>query len=156
MLCTGGLERHAVTLDEIRKIEPSLTGNYYGGFYCPGDATGDIHKFTTGLANVTQKNGVNYLFGMEVVDVEHTQNKVLIKYHQSTENMLQNSAVVEHLEADAVLVCGGVGSYQLANQLGDRVNVYPVKGYSITVQLDDQHSIENAPGVACLMKVQKS
>ena len=150
MLCAGGLERHAVTLDEIRKIEPSLTGNYYGGFYCPGDATGDIHKFTTGLANVTQKNGVNYLFGMEVVDVEHTQNKVLIKYHQSTENMLQNSAIVEHLEADAVLVCGGVGSYQLANQLGDRVNIYPVKGYSITVQLDDQHSIENAPWVSLL------
>lgn len=151
MLCTGGLERHAVTLDEIKKIEPSLTGDYYAGFYCPGDATGDIHKFTTGLADVTRKNGVNYLFGMEVVDVEHTDEKVIIKYHQSTENMLQHTtAIVDYLEADAVLVCGGVGSYQLANQLGDRVNVYPVKGYSITVQLDDEYSIKNAPWVSLL------
>ncbi len=50
MLCQGGLERYAVSNDEIKQIEPALTGDYYAGFYCPGDATGDIHRFTTGLA----------------------------------------------------------------------------------------------------------
>ena len=35
------------------------------------------------------------------------------------------------------MVCG-VGSYQLADMIGERVNVYPVKGYSITVQLKDE------------------
>jgi len=54
------------------------------------------------------------------------------------------------LSADAVVICGGVGSYQLANQLGDRVNVYPVKGYSITVQLNDEKSINGAPWVSLL------
>ena len=39
--------------------------------------------------------------------------------------------------ADAVVVCCGTSSRELAAQLGDRVNVYPVKGYSITVHLDD-------------------
>lgn len=150
LLQSGGLERHAVTAAEMKNIEPSLTGEYYAGFYCPGDATGDIHKFTTGLAKATEKFGVKYLFGMEVVDVEHSAKGVHIKYHPSIENMQTQAVTVEQLDADAVLVCGGVGSYKLANQLGDRVNVYPVKGYSITVQLDDQKSVEGAPWVSLL------
>lgn len=150
LLCDGGLERHAVTADEMKNIEPSLTGQYYAGFYCPSDATGDIHKFTTGLAEVTKKLGVRYLFGMEVVDVKHSDSGVQIQYHHSTENMHQAAVTVEQIDADAVLVCSGVGSYQLAHQLGDRVNVYPVKGYSITVQLDDEKSIKNAPWVSLL------
>ena len=87
---------------------------------------------------------------MEVVDVEHSAKGVHIKYHPSIENMQAQAVAVEQLDADAVLVCGGVGSYKLANQLGDRVNVYPVKGYSITVQLDDQKSVEGAPWVSLL------
>ena len=150
LLQSGGLERHAVTAAEMKNIEPSLTGEYYAGFYCPGDATGDIHKFTTGLAKATEKYGVKYLFGMEVVDVEHSAKGVHIKYHPSIENMQGQAVAVEQLDADAVVVCGGVGSYKLANQLGDRVNVYPVKGYSITVQLDDQKSVDGAPWVSLL------
>ncbi len=146
----GGLERYAVSPTEIKQIEPSLKGEYFGGFFCPGDATGDIHKFTTGLAKVTEKYGVKYLFGMEVVDVEHHAKGVNIKYHPSVENMENQAVAVEQIQADAVVVCGGVGSYQLANQLGDRVNVYPVKGYSITVQLDDEKSINGAPWVSLL------
>ncbi|MDB0196841.1 D-amino acid dehydrogenase, partial [Acinetobacter baumannii] len=51
---------------------------------------------------------------------------------------------------DVLVVCGGVGSYQLADMIGERVNVYPVKGYSITVQLKDEKSIKNAPWVSLL------
>lgn len=153
LLCKGGLERHAVTPEEIKAIEPSLTGEYYGGFYCPGDATGDIHKFTMGLAKASEKYGVKYIFGMEVVNIDHTSTGVNIQYHSSGENVngQENHAkVIEQISADAVVVCGGVGSYQLANQLGDRVNVYPVKGYSITVQLNDEKSINGAPWVSLL------
>ncbi|WOE42980.1 D-amino acid dehydrogenase [Acinetobacter chinensis] len=150
MLCDGGLERYAVTPEEMKSIEPTLTGEYYGGFYCPGDATGDIHKFTTGLAKATEKYGVKYLFGMEVVDVQHHSKGVTIQYRASMENMQSGAAAFEELQADAVVVCGGVGSYELANKLGDRVNVYPVKGYSITVQLDDERSIKGAPWVSLL------
>ncbi len=150
LLCKGGLERYAVTPTEIKSIEPSLTGEYYGGFYCPGDATGDIHKFTTGLATASEKYGVKYIFGMEVINIDHSSSRVDIQYRVSNENMDDHSKAIEQLSADVVVVCGGVGSYQLANQLGDRVNVYPVKGYSITVQLNDRKSINGAPWVSLL------
>lgn len=151
LLCDGGLERYAVTPDEMKNIEPSLTGTYYGGYYCPGDATGDIHKFSCGLAEVTQKLGVNYLWGMEVSQVQHREHDVLVQYHASAENMHVDGAVAaQQLQADAILICAGVESYHLADLLGDRVNVYPVKGYSISVELNDQQSVQLAPWVSLL------
>lgn len=150
LLCSGGLERHAVSVSDIKNIEPSLTGDYYAGFYCPGDATGDIHKFTVGLANVTQNYGVHYLFGMQVSNITSYQESIEVSYQASAENMQTNPHSVQHLRADAVLVCAGVNSYSLSRQLGDRVNIYPVKGYSITIQLNDPLSQNNAPWVSLL------
>ncbi len=50
LLAAGGLPRRAVTPQEMKAIEPTLAGNYYGGYYTESDSTGDIHRFTTGLA----------------------------------------------------------------------------------------------------------
>lgn len=150
MLCQAGLKRYAVSNEEIKHIEPTLTKNYFAGFYCPDDATGDIHQFTTGLAKVTEQKGVKYLFGTNVIDVKHHADHVEVLYEHSAENVKSEMNEKQILKADAILVCAGVGSYQLAEALGDRVNIYPVKGYSITVKLEDQNSIDNAPWVSLL------
>lgn len=149
LLCQGGLKRHGITSEEIKTIEPALTGDYYAGFYCPDDATGDIHKFTTGLAKVTQQQGARYIFGAEVIDVQHHASGIDVHYQPSAENT-KNPPEIQHLNADAIVICGGVGSHQLANLLGDRVNIYPVKGYSITVNLSDEDSIRHTPWVSLL------
>ena len=49
-----------------------------------------------------------------------------------------------------MVVCAGIRSRGIAAQLGDRVNIYPVKGYSITVPLNDKVSQEAAPWVSIL------
>ena len=51
---------------------------------------------------------------------------------------------------DGLVVCAGVQSRSFAAQLGDRVNIYPVKGYSITVNLPDAQSQSSAPIVSLL------
>src|SRR5207253_10225491 len=51
---------------------------------------------------------------------------------------------------DGVVVCAGTASRALAASLGDRVNIYPVKGYSITVNLNDPQSQAAAPVVSLL------
>ncbi len=48
---------------------------------------------------------------------------------------------------DGVVVCAGVHSRALARKLGDRVNIYPVKGYSITIELRDAASRRAAPTI---------
>ncbi|MDM1021367.1 D-amino acid dehydrogenase [Acinetobacter sp. VNK23] len=150
VLVEGKLERYAITPEEMKAIEPTLTGQYFGGYYTSSDATGDIHKYSVGLVEKTQQYGVIYRFGLDVVNVKYMQDKVIIHCKNSSENMHTDAEEYTEIEADVVLVCGGVGSYQLADMLGDRVNVYPVKGYSITVQLKDERSMNNAPWVSLL------
>lgn len=147
LLCKGGLERHAVTNAEIHQIEPALTGQYYGGFYCPDDATGDIHKYTTGLARVIVEKGAKIIYGVEATDLKLNDTvDVIYKSVDPKDPATEDGRI----SGDAVVICGGVGSYQLAHLAGDRVNVYPVKGYSITVQLNDAHSQIRAPWVSLL------
>ncbi|ENU30202.1 hypothetical protein F991_02001 [Acinetobacter sp. CIP-A165] len=150
VLVEGKLERNAITPEEMKTIEPNLTGTYFGGYYTSGDATGDIHKYSVGLAEKTQEYGAKYRFGLDVVDVQCLQDKVIVRCKNSSENTHPDSEQITEIEADLIVVCGGVGSYQLADMLGDTINVYPVKGYSITVQLNDERSVNNAPWVSLL------
>ena len=43
-------------------------------------------------------------------------------------------------QVDAVVICAGTASRKFAAMLGDRLNIYPVKGYSITVNLHTPES----------------
>src|SRR5205807_2201162 len=52
--------------------------------------------------------------------------------------------------ADAIVICAGTASRRFAAMLGDRVNIYPVKGYSITINLDDPLRQRAAPWVSIL------
>jgi D-amino-acid dehydrogenase len=63
---------------------------------------------------------------------------------------LERGGEREVRQFDGLLVCAGVASRALAPQLGDRVNIYPVKGYSITVNLLDAQSQASAPSVSLL------
>ena len=139
LLAEGGLPRRAVTPDEMRAIEPTLQGEYFGGYFTESDSTGDIHKFTHGLSLACERMGVKLLTGHTVTRVQSTG--------QTAHVTLQNGEV---LSGDAVVVCAGAHSRALGAQLGDRLNVYPVKGYSITVLLNDEQSRAAAPQVSLL------
>lgn len=150
LLAKGGLERRAVTPAEIRSIEPALHGRIYGGFYTPSDFTGDIHKFTHGLAASCARHGVTLRFSTEVLSAEADARGVTVSA-RSTEPALDGAAhAAETFRFSKVVVCGGVMSRRLGQAFGDRINVYPVKGYSITVQLDDPADREAAPWVSLL------
>ncbi|PFG07889.1 MULTISPECIES: D-amino acid dehydrogenase [unclassified Marinobacter] len=142
LLAAGGLERRAVTPDEMKAIEPTLAGTYYGGFFTESDSTGDIHKFTSGLADAIQRRGVKTCYGHTVTELSADQSHAWVTSFDG-EQQIRNTF-------DGVVVCAGVGSKELAAKLGDRVNIYPVKGYSITVELDDEASRQAAPTVSLL------
>jgi D-amino-acid dehydrogenase len=150
LLAKGGLERRAVTPSEIKSIEPALRGKYYGGFYTESDFTGDIHKFTNGLAKACARLGVVLRLSDEVLSVTASDHGVTV-ISQSTEPNLENTSPQTEVNVfDRIVMCGGVMSRQLAATLGDRVNIYPVKGYSITVQLSEREDQQAAPWVSLL------
>jgi D-amino-acid dehydrogenase len=150
LLARGGLERRAVTPEEIRSIEPALRGNYHGGFYTPSDFTGDIHKFTNGLAKACERHGVCMKFAVEIISTDAGADQVTL-VTRSTEPTMDGAPQPEEIYTfDKVVVCGGVMSRQIASGFGDRVNVYPVKGYSITVNLTEKADQDAAPWVSLL------
>jgi len=150
LLAKGGLQRRAVTAAEMRDIEPALHGDLYGGYYTESDFTGDIHKFTVGLAAACERLGVVMRLATMVEAVEAGLEGVTIR-HQSTEPRLdETEAPHEESRFDKVVVCSGVLSRDLGRSLGDRVNVYPVKGYSITVDLPGPADQAAAPWVSLL------
>jgi D-amino-acid dehydrogenase len=157
LLAMGGLERFPVTPPQIREIEPALTGTYYGGFFTPSDASGDIHKFTRGLASACAAKGVAFVQGASVDACAQAGRGFKIALARSGGDCSDAAKAYDHetIEADKIVVCAGVGSRRIASMLGDRLNVYPVKGYSITVNLDDANSRRAAPNVSLLDEAAK-
>ena len=139
----AGLNRKEVSLDEMVSIEPTLNlKNYVGGFYTDSDMSGDIHKFTMLLAEACKKKGVKFYYETEIIEINHNKKQPVITF--------QNSHEIHKQDYEAIVICAGVNSKFLARKLGDNVNIYPVKGYSITLLLDDKDSIDNAPYVSLL------
>ena len=142
MLAKGGLPRRAVTPGEMKAIEPTLAGTYYGGYFTESDSTGDIHKFTHGLSLAAARLGVHTLYEQDVSQVSTNGQQAVITVGEGAAQTVHTF--------DGVVVCAGVASRHFAAQLGDRVNIYPVKGYSITVNLRDEASQAGAPNVSLL------
>lgn len=143
LLAKGGVERVELDADGIRRLEPRLHGDFAGGFHTPGDATGDIHLFTTGLAQACLRHGVRFVMESEILACSHDGSRTQIRFRG------HDGAVREDWHR-AVVICAGTGSRDLARMLGDRINIYPVKGYSITVNLTDEASRAAAPQLSLL------
>jgi D-amino-acid dehydrogenase len=151
LLNRGGLDRRPVTAEEIRQIEPTLKGSYYGGFFTPSDSTGDIHKFTRGLADACRRRDARFYYDAEVEDITAVGEGYRVRWLPVTrDDGGADVANWEPVSVDAVVICAGTASRRFATALGDRLNIYPVKGYSITVQLYTPESQDAAPMVSIL------
>ena len=149
LLKKGGLERRPVTAEEARAIEPTLQGKIYGGFYTESDFTGDIHKFTSALASACTRRGVDMRLSTVVEKLRADKGKIEI--FSRIEDKHGSSSPGLHKEVfDQVVICAGVHSRKFATMVGDRLNVYPVKGYSITVNLEDAANQAAAPTTSLL------
>ncbi|RLQ89636.1 D-amino acid dehydrogenase [Notoacmeibacter ruber] len=145
LLRRGGLHRDLVGPDDIRRIEPALKGQFIGGYFTESDFTGDVHKFTNGLAKACAKNGVTMRMETEIADLRPGADGVKVTYRKA-----EKGAPAETTRFDNIVICAGVASRKLAAMAGDRVNVYPVKGYSITVHLNTDEDRAATPWVSIL------
>lgn len=148
ILTSAGLDRFPVTANEIRNIEPALHGSYFGGLYTPEDFAGDVHQFSRNLMGACTRLGVETSFGWLVDDLHFRGEVIDIERHRL--NDFGGSASNSIITADKIVICAGVGSRQLAKQAGDRVNIYPVKGYSLTLPLNPGLERAESPEV-CLL-----
>lgn len=128
-----GCLRRPVAKEEIDRIEPALAHNrdIIGGTYTENDESGDARRFTQGLARVCEtKYGVQFLYGTEIDDLVVSGREV--KEVQITRS---DGSKGSSYAGDFVL-CMGPWSPLIAQRLGIFLNIYPAKGYSISVPLD--------------------
>lgn len=112
----------------VIRAEPALahaTVDFVGGLRLPNDQTGDCQKFTTELAELTMKQGVQYLFNTHIESIQYTADSI-----QSV--MLKDG---QTLKADAYVMALGSYSHEMLKQLNIDAPVYPLKGYSITTKI---------------------
>lgn len=123
----AGLEQRVLTAAECVEVEPALAssvqrGEIVGGLYCASDRSGDAHVFTRELAARAERLGVRFVTGAEVERFETQGDRIT--------GVRTNGWL---FGGDAVVLAAGIGSAKLARQLGLRIPVYPLKGYSVTV-----------------------
>jgi len=143
-----GMEWDVLSTEEVRQLEPAFENNanyekIVGGIYTKSDASGDIHKFCTNLEKVLiEKYSAKFQLDTSIESINKEKDQIILSGRNGDEIYSANF--------DRVIVCAGVGTQEIANSLGDSMNVYPVKGYSITIDLKDEMSRKCAPTVSLI------
>lgn len=125
-----GLEIEVVDRKRLFAVEPGLAGSgseIAGGIYSPMDQTGDSRMFATRLADwAVQRHGVKFLHDTDVqgLDIEGGRVRAV-------------KTAKGPLACDAVVLSMGPESGVFARRLGIDLPVYPVKGYTATIPLED-------------------
>jgi D-amino-acid dehydrogenase len=119
LLDRAGYLQHEPALAEVQE-------KFVGALRLPGDETGDCFMFTNALAEMARGQGVKFRFGVRI------------------ERLAQEGGDITGVVTDQGLVAAdryllALGSYSTAmlRPLGLRIQVYPVKGFSITVPITD-------------------
>jgi D-amino-acid dehydrogenase len=102
-----------------------------GGLRLVGDETGDCFMFTKALANLAKQRGVEFLFGHTITGLEQGGSGIAAA-------RVTGPSGATRITGDAFVMAMGSYSPLLARELGLRLPVYPVKGYSLTLPISDE------------------
>lgn len=134
-----GSEQHALSPAACVAIEPALAhhvSRFHGAVYTPSESAADCFKVCQALEQLLRARGVRFLLDTPVTGLVRLGDRVV---------EAQTPAGAVH--ADTFVMALGTGSRHLAASIGLRVPVYPLKGYSITVDLQDVADATSAPAV---------
>lgn len=110
--------------------EPGLAGSrnkIAGGLRLPNDETGDCFKFTSALYEKAKALGARFSFETTVLSLVRENNRI-------------RAVRTSDGDVEADIFVAAMASYtpELVKPLGLALPVYPVKGYSITVPIQDE------------------
>ncbi len=126
-----GAEQMALDPAECLALEPALAAmrdRLMGGIHTPGEDAGDCRLFCLGLVRLlaASNNPVRFAFDTGVRQMLRVNGRVI---GVATDK--------ETIEADATVLCMGIGSRLLARPLGIDLPLYPLKGYSLSLPITD-------------------
>jgi len=123
-------------------IEPALAESQtppLGGIFAPDDESGDAHDFINALVGRLRDDGVRFELKTRIDGFDATGG------HIDGVRVTRENGSQERLEANSYVLCLGSYSPFLVAPLGERLPIYPVKGYSISVPVIN---VDAAPSVS--------
>ncbi|MGN6388259.1 MAG: FAD-dependent oxidoreductase, partial [Burkholderiaceae bacterium] len=132
-----GCPRESIDADEVVRIEPALAGirdKIVGGDFTATDESGDVYKFTSGLARKAAEAGVEFRFDTTVTRLLPEGGRI------GGVEIIDGEGRHRTLKADAFVVALGSFSVPLLDPLGIRLMIYPGKGYSATYAVTRPHA----------------
>jgi len=129
VLTECGVEHRVLTRDDCLEFEPALKhtiNKIVGGLQLPNDETGDCHQFVTELAKDCERLGVKFLMDTKIEKLNKQGSQIVSVTTDKGE-----------LKADAYLMAMGSYSTHMLANVGIKVPVYPIKGYSLTLPIED-------------------
>ncbi|ATE58964.1 D-amino acid dehydrogenase [Thauera sinica] len=142
LLARFGIEARVCDAGECIALEPALApqrGRLAGGLYAPGDESGDAFRFTQALADRLREHGVRFHYRTRITGLSAGGGRIDGVEVQDADGRTGT------LSARAYVVCLGSFSPRMVAPLGERLPIYPVKGYSVTAPVLDP---ERAPEVS--------
>lgn len=129
-----GCERQVVSADEAVKIEPALRhirAQLAGATFTAEDESGDANAFARGLAQRCEAAGVKFLMSHHITALREAGGRI------DHVELTDAQGRYQRLQADAYVLAMGAFSPLLAAPLGLRLPIYPAKGYSVTMPVND-------------------
>ncbi len=135
-----GCPRESIDADRVIEIEPALQDmrqKIVGGHFTATDESGDVSKFTKGLAKQASQAGVKFNFNTTVTR--------LLQEGSGASSPITGVEVIDAdghhqvMKGDAFVIAMGSFSGQLVKPLGIELMIYPGKGYSATYAVTDSH-----------------
>ena len=128
VLAEFGVMHRMLDAKGVLAVEPALraaAADFAGGLHLPDDETGDGHKFTIALAELLHRRGVVFKFNTSVERLRLEGARIA--------GVITDQGA---LDADAYVVALGSAAARVLRPLGLDLPIYPVKGCSVTIDLD--------------------
>lgn len=107
-----------------------------GAIYAPTDGSGNSKLFTEALAERCRSLGVKFELGVTALKFARLRLRAT--------DLITNKGAYS---ADRFVVATGIQSPFLAKSLGQRLPMYPAKGYSLTAPVKNPEAAPTVPGV---------
>lgn len=121
-----GLDSRVLDRDAAVALEPMLadaTNGLVGAIHYPQDGSGDAYQFTVAMQRHALAAGVQFHFNTAISSIQSDD--------QSIQVLRSNRG---DIHADVYVVAAGSYSPKLTRPLHMPLPIYPVKGYSVTLQ----------------------
>lgn len=122
-----GSQQSALNAQETCELEPALATyrqSIAGAIYTASECAVDCLKLCQELERVLRARGVQFLLGNAVTALETRQQRIVAA-----------RTATHTIEADQFVLALGSESPRLARSVGLRLPVYPIKGYSMTLDI---------------------